>query len=241
MDKLQDRVVLITGGSKGIGKALALAFAKEGAKVFLHGRDEKALKETQALVEGLGAQAAYCIADLMDPRAPEAIVEACRAAFGTVDILINNAGYMERSRVESTPYECLDRHLKVNVYAPFFLSQKALPCLKESPVGAIFNLCSIVSTKAYENQAAYSISKHAIYGLTKVLSREAYEDNVRVYAISPGLVSTELAVAARPEVPLSNMTDPDELAEWIIFMATHKNTAIVDEIIVRRPGKKAFE
>lgn len=239
MNSIEGKTVLITGASKGIGEALACAFAAEGANLCLHGRNADALA---ALCKKLtDVRAEYIAADLMDPAAPREIVKGCAEKFGGIDILINSAGFMERTRVEDTSFESLDRHMKVNVYAPFFICQEAIPYLKKSDVSAVFNMCSIVSTKAYENQAAYTVTKHALYGLTKVMSREEYADGIRVYAVEPGLVSTKMSRAARPEVALSDMTSPEDLAEWLVFMATHRNTAIVDEIVVRRPGKKAFE
>ena len=132
---------------------------------------------------------------------------------------MNNAGFIERATVEETEYDSFDRHMKTNVYGPYFLCKAALPLLRRSDAATIFNVCSIVSVKAYEHQAAYTVSKHAVYGLTKVLAREMSADDIRVYAVLPGLVSTELAREARPEVPLSNMTSPEDLAEWMVFMA----------------------
>ncbi len=241
MIDLAGKTVLITGASKGIGAALAQAYAQKGCNLLLQGRDEAALQQVQAQAKQYGADARILLVDLLDDAAPATIIRACEDSFGALDVLINNAGVMEPSRVETTTTESFDRHMKINVYAPFFLSQQALPLLRRSSVKLVFNLCSIVSIKAYENQSIYSISKHAMYGLTKVFSREHHADGIRAIAVLPGLVSTELAVTARPEIPLSDMTAPEDIAAWFVFMTEHKNSAIVDELIVRRPGKKAFE
>ena len=124
--------------------------------------------------------------------------------------------------------------MAVNARAPFLLSKEAIPYLKRSDMATIINISSVVGVKGYINQGAYTASKHALMGLTKVLAQEVFQDGIRVHVISPGGVATSMVELTRPDIDPSTLISPEEIAEIVLFLLTHRGNAVIDEINVRR-------
>jgi 3-oxoacyl-[acyl-carrier protein] reductase len=246
--KLENRKALVTGASRGIGKAVALRLAEAGADCMLIGRDTTALQQVADRITAMGRRAEYMSADLIDPSVPGKIVEKTVELLGRIDILINNAGIVLAKPLEETTLEEWDRIMAVNARAPFLLCKAAIPHLRQSGGGkhtakgrpAIVNISSVVGRKGYTEQGAYAASKHALLGFTKVLTKELQADGIRVHAVSPGGVATEMAPRVRPDLDESVLIAPEELAELILFLVTHQGNAVIDEINIRRAAGTAW-
>jgi len=231
---LKGKTAIVTGASKGIGKAIAVALAKEGVNLALSSRDVRSLEETTSLCAGEGVELFAVSAHFLDPAAPAQLVDAAAARFGKLDFLINNAGIAFNVPFETTTIDQWDTVLNVNARAPFFLCQAALPVLRKSETPVIVNISSVVGRQGYPNQAAYSASKHALLGFTKALAREVQKAGIRVYAISPGATDTDLIRSLRPDLDSSVLIAPEELAEIVVFLLKYRGNAMIDEINIRR-------
>ncbi len=238
---LTGKTAIITGASKGIGRAIALALASEGVNLLLTARSKDILIEVKEEVERLGSKAHICEVDLSVNNAPEKIISDAIVTFGGIDILINNAGIAEAMSITDTSLEAWEKHMNLNARAPFLLSREAIPYLKESNHATIINIASIVASKGYINQGAYTASKHALIGFTKVLAQEVFEDDIRVHVISPGGVETEMITKTRPDLDTSILMTPDEVADIILFLLKHRGNAVIDEINVRRFSKTPWQ
>lgn len=232
------RVALITGAGGGIGRAIAVRLAEDGVRLVLCGRTESKLIQTKSLIPN--AEVCLIPGDLTDPAFPAACVRGAVAAFGGLDILINNAGLAQSQPFEEISAEEYDRIMNTNVKAPFLLTQAALPYLRASDYATVINIASVTAHKGYPLQSVYSASKHALIGLSKSLANEVYQDGVRVHVISPGGVFTDMVRIARPDLSDEGMILPEDIAEIAAFFLEHRGNAVVDEIQVHRIGKEPF-
>jgi 3-oxoacyl-[acyl-carrier protein] reductase len=230
----------VTGAGRGIGRAAALALAAQGVRVALAARSAAELGRVRGEIESAGGQAGAFPADLADAEAPRLLVASVVEAFGALDILVNNAGFALGRPISGTTAEEWDLLMAVNARAPFLLCREALPHLKKSGRGRIVNISSVVGYKGYVNQGAYTASKHALAGFTKVLAQEVMVDGIRVHLISPGGVDTGLASTIRPDLDRSGLTTPVEIAETILFLLRQEGNAVIDEVNIRRPGKSPW-
>ncbi len=238
---LKDRVALITGAGGGIGSAISLRLAKAGANLILFGGNNISnLEKTASAVRSLGVKVEILAGDLTDEDFIQKSFKKAVNLFGKIDILINNAGLALNSPLESTPVQTFDKIMAINVRAPFILIQNALPVLKESDRASIINILSVVAHLGYSNQSVYSASKHALLGLTKALAQEVYKDGIRVHAISPGGVYTDMVKVTRPDLTSDGMIMPEDVAEVVEFFLKNRSNAVVDEILLHRVGKEPF-
>lgn len=231
---MKGKNALITGASKGIGKAIALKLAGKGCNLVITARNEVELKELSDTCYGMGVECSFLSADLSDPSAPGELIKKVLAKLGKLDILINNAGMAFNARVENTSQEQWDEIMNVNARAPFLLCRESIPFLKQSSSATIINISSVVGHKGYENQGAYTASKHALTGFTKVLAKELHPDGIRVHLISPGGVSTKMVSTMRPDLDTDSLIKPEDIADLVYFLLNNRNNAIIDEIKIRR-------
>jgi len=239
-ESLQDKVLVLTGGAGGIGRAVAEKLADCGMRIaLLGGRRADKLEAVRAEL----ARRTRCMAlpgELNDPEFLRRSVKTVADAFGGIDVLINNAGAAQSTPfAEITPEE-FDRLMAVNVRAPFFLTQAALPYLKRSGAATVVNIASVVAHSGYPLQSVYSAGKHALLGWTKSLARECYKDGIRVHAISPGGVYTDMVKLSRPDLSPEGMIVPEEVAEVVHFLLAHRGNAVIDEILLHRVAKEPF-
>jgi len=200
MDKLAGKAAIVTGASRGIGRAIALMLTRHGVRVALAARTESDLDAVRQEIESSGGEATVIRTDLTSEPEIKNLVERTVERFGRLDILINNAGIGAFCHVEETSTDDWDRLMAVNARGPFILCREAIPHLKQNDGTAwIINIASVVGVKGYVNQAAYTASKHALMGMTKVLAQEVQHYGIRVHAICPGGVDTELVTRARPD------------------------------------------
>jgi 3-oxoacyl-[acyl-carrier protein] reductase len=232
--RLVEKVAIVTGASRGLGQAISLGLAEEGATVVLAARNLAKLKEVAEQVKALGAKAEVVITDLADERAIKNVVEVTGEKCGRLDILVNNAGVTHSAKLEDTTTSDWDRVLAVNVRGPFMLCREALPLLKQSNRAHIINISSVVGIKGYPLQSAYTASKHALRGMTKSLAEELRGSNVRVHSICPGGIDTDMIGSVRPDIKKEDLMRPQELAELVVYLVTHKGNAVIDELHIRR-------
>jgi NAD(P)-dependent dehydrogenase (short-subunit alcohol dehydrogenase family) len=237
---LKDKVAIITGASKGIGRAVAAALANENMKLALVSRDKSALERFQNEVGSDAKRILVLPYDLQDMETPKRVIDETINHFNSLDVLINNAGIAQSISFENTTHAEWESHMNLNARAPFFMCQASLPHLRKSDIPTIINMASVVSAKGYANQGAYSASKHALLGFTKVLAKEVCKDNIRVHAISPGGVLTDMVTKVRPDLDTSEMIVPEEIADIILFLLKHRGNAMIDEIKIRRSSKEPW-
>ena len=232
--RLAGKVAMVTGGSRGIGRAIAVALGGDGATVVLAARSVAKLKETAELVRRAGGRAESVVTELTDEQSIKGLVATTREKFGRLDILVNNAGITHSARLEQTRTEDWDRCWAVNARAPFILCREALPLLKQAEAATIVNISSVVGVKGYPLQSAYTASKHALRGMTISLAEEMRGTNVRVHVICPGGVDTEMVQRVRPDIAKDELIGPEEIAELVLYLVTHKGNAVMDELRIRR-------
>lgn len=236
----QNKVALITGAGGGIGRAIAVNLAQLGMKIVLCGGNNlEKLEITRQEVEKY-TSALVIPGNLTDLDFLASAIDRTIGKFGTLDLLINNAGVAQSTPfAEVTPKE-FDRIMAINTRVPFFLTQKALPFLKKSASPTVINLASVVAHAGYPLQSVYTASKHALLGLTKSFAREYYQDGIRVHAICPGGVYTDMVKISRPDLSPEGMIMPDEIADIVRFLVENRGNAVIDEVLVHRVNKEPF-
>jgi NAD(P)-dependent dehydrogenase (short-subunit alcohol dehydrogenase family) len=254
--RLKDKAIIVTGGTSGIGAAIATAAIREGAKVLVHGINEA---EGKATVERLGPKAVLCIADLMRDDASQIIVKSALDAFGKIDGLVNSAAIFGGTNISDQEIEHFRRMIQVNLTAPLFLIKAAFEELKKSQ-GSVLNIGSINAYAGESKLLAYSITKGGMQTMTRNLANANGIHGVRVNQINPGWVLTEreyrdkVAVGLKPswpqdlnrtDIPSGVMTTPEQMAEAAIYWLGDESKpftgSIVDleqfSIIGRNPEK----
>jgi NAD(P)-dependent dehydrogenase (short-subunit alcohol dehydrogenase family) len=244
---LRDRVVVVTGGASGIGEAIVEAFAMQRAQVaFLDIQDEAAAALGQRLIAAGAVEPAYYHCDLTDIAALRQTVEKILQRFGTVDVLVNNAGNDLRHKVDEVTPEFWDRTIAVNLKHQFFMAQAVIPAMRKAHRGSIVNMSSIGWVIPSTSQVVYVTSKAAVVGMTRTLSHELGPDNIRVNCIMPGAILTErqqrlwLTKEYTAEVlanqALKRMIMPDEVARLALFLGADDSSAITNQSCVIDAG-----
>ncbi|MNM54824.1 putative oxidoreductase [compost metagenome] len=215
---LQGKVAIITGAARGIGKATAVALAKEGVNVGLIARTESTLKEVAAELQRLGVKVAYTAADIASKEQVEQAVETLKNELGPADILINNAGIATFGTVlEMDPAEWKGI-IDTNVLGTYYVTRAVLPQLVEKNSGDIINISSTNGLNGAATSSAYSASKFAVIGFTESLAQEVRRNNIRVSALTPSTVATDLALELNliKDNNDSKFVQPEDLAEFIV-------------------------
>jgi len=238
--RLGRKVAIVTGASRGVGRAICIAFAKEGATIVLAARSPQKLAETAEEVREAGAKAEIVITDLTREEAIKNLMKVTNEKFSRLDILVNNAGVTVSAELERTSTQDWDRLFAVNARAPFILCRESLPLLKKAPRAYIINIVSVVGVKCYALQSAYTASKHALRGMTKSLAEELRDSNVRVHSICPGGIDTDMIGQIRPDIKKEDLMRPEEIAELVVYLVTHKGNAVIDELHIRRAASSPW-
>jgi NAD(P)-dependent dehydrogenase (short-subunit alcohol dehydrogenase family) len=240
--KLADRVAVITGGDSGIGRAVALAFAREGADVvlaYLEGEDKDG-RRTAELVEEAGRRAVTVPGDLTSETACQELVDRTVSEFGRIDILVNNAAYqmVQPGGIADITTEQFDRVLKTNLYAMFWLCKMALPHMPRG--GGIINTSSVQASSPSPELLDYATTKAGIVNFTRGLASMTAKDGIRVNSVAPGPIWTPLIPATMPEekvasfgtqTPLGRVGQPAEVAPAYVFLASAESSYITGEVI----------
>jgi 3-oxoacyl-[acyl-carrier protein] reductase len=226
--KLLNQTALITGGSRGIGRATALLFAQEGADIaFCHLEDDAQAEATAGEIRSLGRRAMHRSVDVADVGSARAFAEAAAAQLGPIDILFNNAGMNIRKPFETYTEAEFDRIVGVHLKGMFFMAQAVYPAMVARGSGCIINIASQRGLKGAVNSAPYSAAKAGIIGLTRALSWEAAPRGVRVNAIAPGPIDTDLTATMDPAdrrafieaLPAGRFGRPEEIAATALLLA----------------------
>ena len=215
---LKGKVAVVTGAARGIGKATAVALAKEGVKVGLLARREEALKQAAVEIEGLGVKAAYATVDVSSKEQVDAAIEAIKSELGPADILINNAGTATFATVlEMDPAEW-KRIIDTNLMGTYYVTHALLPQMIEKNGGDIINISSTNGLNGAATSSAYSASKFAVIGFTESLAQEVRRSNIRVSALTPSTVATDMALELSliKENNDSKYMQPADIAEFIV-------------------------
>lgn len=213
---LKGKNALITGGGRGLGKAVAVALANEGVNVGITGRNEESLKNTVAELEKLGVKAAYSVFDVEEMAQVEQGVASIASQLGGIDILINNAGVGDFGSFENMPVETWEKVMKVNLFGVYYVTKATLPYLKQNKEGDIVNVASTAGLKGGPNMSAYGASKAAVISLSQSLMAELRKFNIRVITLTPSTIATDMSIEGKltdgnPEKVLQ----PEDFAEWV--------------------------
>ena len=232
--KLKDKVALVTGGSRGIGRAIALALTREGAAVGVTARDAEKLDETVRLIREAGGRAVAVPADIRDEGQVRQMAEAAAAELGPIDILVNNAGVARFEPVLTAKAADWQLMFEVNLLAAMRCAQAVLPSMIERSQGWIINISSSAGVKGYVEQSGYCASKHGLIGFAKALAIETQPHGIRVHSICPGAVDTDMARTHRNIDDPADWMTPQEIADTVVFLASMDGVAMIDNIVMRR-------
>jgi NAD(P)-dependent dehydrogenase (short-subunit alcohol dehydrogenase family) len=246
--QLQDKVAIVTGGDSGIGRAVALAFAREGADVVIAylEDEEKDGAETARLIESAGRRAVTVPTDLTTEEACDELVARTVSEFGRVDVLVNNAAYQmaQPGGIADISTDQFDRVMKTNLYAMFWLCKKALPHM--SAGSSIINTSSVQASSPSPELMDYATTKAGIANFTRALASSLGEQGIRVNSVAPGPIWTPLIPATMPEdkvesfgtqTPLGRVGQPAELAPAYVFLASAKASYITGEVLAVTGGQ----
>ena len=243
---LRDRVVIVTGGAQGIGEACARRFAREGARVVVADVQDA---RGQALAAELGASYLHC--DVGDKAQVDALVAQVMRAHGRIDVLVNNAGIFKAADFLDVTEADFDAVLRVNLKGAFLVGQAVAREMARAGRGSIVNMSSVNSVLAIPSIASYNVSKGGINQLTRAMALALADKGVRVNAVGPGTIATELAAAAvltsdeaknkiMMRTPLKRLGEPSEVADVVAFLASDASSYVTGEIIMIDGGRMAL-
>lgn len=239
MSEIKDKVVIVTGGSSGLGEATARRLASSGAKIMLAARREEKLKQIVDEIQKEGGEAKYQLVDVTSKEDVDALVQATKDAYGRVDVLVNNAGLMPLSPLAEVKLDEWERMVDVNLKGVLYGIAAALPVMKEQGSGHIVNISSVAGHKVFPGGAVYCATKFAVKALSEGIRLESKGD-IRSTNISPGAVATELADHITHEETKDNMQgvldiaiDADAIARAVTYAIEQPHDVDINEIIVR--------
>jgi NAD(P)-dependent dehydrogenase (short-subunit alcohol dehydrogenase family) len=252
--RLKGKVAVITGGGTGIGRAIALAFGREGAKVAVLGRRQEPLDRVVDELSHAGAESKTVVCDITRSKDVTAAVDDVERTFGHLSVVVNNAGMLSVTTVESISEEEWDRLIATNLKGPFLMARAVLPALRRAGGGSIINVGSVLGLVAMKDRAAYCASKGGVTLLTKALAVDHAHENIRVNCICPSIVETELVkglFSATDEgkkarearvgtLPLGRLGRPTDIAELAVFLASDESSWMTGTAIPVDGGLTAY-
>jgi NAD(P)-dependent dehydrogenase (short-subunit alcohol dehydrogenase family) len=244
---LEERVAIVTGASSGIGEATARHLADRGLFVVLVARRKERLERLATQIAEAGGRALGIASDLAHREAPSELVQSVFSDWGRLDVIVNNAASFRLKPVDEFTVDEFDDHVAVNLRAPYFLVQAALPALRASPAAVVVNVSSAAAAMYRRNQTVYGLTKAGIEHLTMNLAAELAPDRIRVVGIRPGPVATEIHLnVADPEarmeelgklVPLGRIGRPEEIARWIGHLIDEEAEWVTGTVITVDGGR----
>lgn len=225
---LEGKVALVTGASQGLGRALALAYAKEGANLVISSRSADSLETVAEEASDSGVEVLAVPADLSRSEDVQKLVDAAVERFGKIDVLVNNAGLLgPRVRIEEYPEDKWRSVLDANLTGPFLVSKAAIPHMREG--GSVINVTSGVSIEGRPEWGAYSVSKFGLEGLTQILAAELKAHGIRANSVDPGGMRTTMRAAAYPDEDPTSRITPEENTAVFLFLASDESREVTGE------------
>ncbi len=234
--RLKDKVAIITGSSSGIGKAIALRFGQEGAKVIVAARRMAFCRQTVEQIRQHGGEALAMQTNVADEQQVERLISQTVAHYGRIDILVNNAGIGGGGRLAETSTQAFDDVMNINLRGTFFCCRAGFRQMKRQGGGVIINMSSVAGLQAWAGTGTYSASKHGIMALTESLADEGRHHHIKVSAICPAAVADELVDASPADIERSEKIDPFDVAEAAVYLSTLGKYAVVHRIVIDRLG-----
>ncbi|MBO72039.1 MAG: 3-oxoacyl-[acyl-carrier-protein] reductase [Flavobacteriales bacterium] len=240
MGQLESKVALVTGASRGIGKSIALKFASEGANVaFTYSRENNQIEEVVKELEGYGIQAKAYRSNAADFSECEQLIKDITNDFGSLEVIVNNAGITKDNLLMRMSEEDFDKVISVNLKSVFNTTKSALRGFLKLRKGSIINISSVVGVNGNPGQSNYSASKAGIHGFTKSMAKELGSRNIRVNAIAPGFIATEMTEVLGEDVienwtkgiPLKRAGNPEDVANLCVFLASDNSSYITGQVI----------
>ena len=226
------RVALVTGASRNIGRAIALALARSGYAVACFGRDAAALEKTAASAREAGVRSSVFVGDAKSNRSMEEFARHAIAVHGGIDVVVNNAGVLRQARPEDVAAEAFAEDIQVDLVSPFALARAAYASMKSRGGGAVVNIGSMAGAMALPASVAYCAAKAGIDGLTRALAYDWARDNIRVVCVAPGYVRSDITkgVLSNPRafdrilqrIPVRRVAEPEEIADFVAFMVSDR-------------------
>jgi NAD(P)-dependent dehydrogenase (short-subunit alcohol dehydrogenase family) len=252
--RLSGKAAIVTGAGTGIGRAIALLLAREGARVAVVGRRREKLEEVAQAIRRAGSEAVVTVCDVSSEPDTRRAVQDAEQLFGLVNVLVNSAGALSASTVESVSLGDWDRVMATNLKGPFLMSRAVLPAMRRAGGGAIVNVGSILGLVAMKDRAAYCASKGGITMLTKAMALDHAHEKIRVNCICPAIVETDLIRDLFPRseeglraregrlatLPLGRFGKPDDVAELAVFLASEESSWVTGTAIPVDGGLSAY-
>ncbi|MHB0975907.1 MAG: 3-oxoacyl-[acyl-carrier-protein] reductase [Candidatus Aquicultorales bacterium] len=237
---LQNKVAVVTGGTRGIGRATALSLGGAGAIVIFSGRDEAAAEDTIEAVEQAGGIAVFQKVDMTDAAAVKAFIDEVVSTQGRLDVLVNNAGITRDGLLVRLKEEDWDSVIEVNLKSAFVCCQAAAKHMMKQRSGSIVNISSVVGLMGNAGQVNYAASKAGLIGMTKSLAKELAPRSIRVNAVAPGFIETEMTAGLTEEtnakilerIPMARFGDASEVAEAVLFLASDMSRYMTGQVLV---------
>lgn len=236
---LKDKVAIVTGASRGIGKSIALLLAKNGAKIVASARNQELLDTLVAEIKAFGGEALAVAGDISRTEDANNLIAAAVESFGRVDILVNNAGITHDGLILRMKDEAWDAVLDVNLKGAFICTRAAAKIMTKNRYGRIINISSVVGEMGNAGQANYCASKAGLIGLTKSNARELAKRNVTVNAVTPGFIATDMTDGISDkakddlsaQIPLGHLGEADDIAEAVLFLASERSKYITGQVL----------
>lgn len=240
MTLLAGKTTLVTGGTRGIGREIVLEFARQGAKVaFTYRSSAEAAQNLEAEVKGIGAECLSFQSDAADFPATTALVKAITDAWGSLDVVVNNAGITKDNLMLRMSEEQFDEVIKTNLYSVFYTTKAAMPGMLKKRQGSFINISSVVGVSGNAGQANYAASKGGMIAFTKSVAKEVGSRNIRANVVAPGFISTEMTDQIPPEeikkwlegIPLKRPGTGKDVAELCVFLASDMSQYITGQVL----------
>lgn len=235
MGGLDGKVVLVTGGSRGIGKGIARGMAKEGASIVISARPSKVLEETAVELSALGGRVLAVPADVTDETQVERLFTAVEEQFGRLDVLVNNAGAFEGGPLDELSLQDWNKVLATNLTGPFLCTRAAFRIMKRQGGGRIINVASISAQRVRPKSAAYSASKHGVWGLTQVTALEGRDHNIAASCLNPGNTRVERFSGTTSTEPNMSVDELAQAAVWMALLPPHVTMLEATVLPIKQP------
>lgn len=237
---LKDKVAIVTGGTRGIGRAIALKLADHGANIVINYRNsDKEAEELKAILEGKGVKVLTVKCDISNFEDSKNLMDKCKEVFGKIDILVNNAGITKDTLIMRMKEEDFDNVIDVNLKGTFNCAKHASAIMLKQRFGKIINMTSVVGIAGNAGQVNYASSKAGVIGLTKSLAKELGSRGITVNAVAPGFINTDMTASlsekvkeeASKNIPLKRLGDPEDVANLVGFLASDAANYITGQVI----------